>query len=312
MLKTPVAFILFNRPDVTSRVFEEIRRARPSTLLLIADGPRPHVPGEADQCAQARSIVSRIDWPCELLTNYSEQNLGCKLRVSSGLDWVFQQVEEAIIIEDDCLPDPSFFAFCQALLERYRNDPRVMHITGDNFQPPGWSYPYSYYFSRYASIWGWATWRRAWKLYDVKISRWPEMKASGWLSDDLSDPREVQVWTQNFDRVYAGNYDTWDHQWTFTCFSNGGLAVTPAVNLVKNIGFGAAATHTTTPGPLADRATGSIVSITHPPQVERSRKEDDFVCRSIILGEMAASHANIKSRARRLITRAMRRIGLHS
>jgi len=308
--QTPIALIVFNRPDVTERVFAAVSAQKPAKLLIIADGPRPGREGEAEKCRTVREIVSRIDWPCEVLTNYSEQNLGCKRRVSSGIDWVFQQVEEAIIVEDDCLPDPSFFGFCQSLLERYRDDPRVMHITGDNFQPPNWSCPYSYYFSRYASIWGWATWLRAWKVYDVNISRWPQLKSSGWLSTYLSDPREVQFWTQNFDKVHAGTYDTWDHQWTFACFSNQGLAATPAVNLVRNLGFGAAATHTTEPGPLANRATGSIGSLVHPPTVQASSGEDDFVSRSIILGETSPADSNFGDRAKRVFGKAARRIGL--
>ena len=142
-MKTPVAFLIFNRPETTARVLEEIARARPPKLLVVADGPRADRPGEADLCRAARAVLSRVDWPCEVLTNFSETNLGCRRRVSSGLDWVFEEVEEAIVLEDDCLPHPSFFPFCEELLERYRADERVMAVSGDNFQQGRRRTPYS-------------------------------------------------------------------------------------------------------------------------------------------------------------------------
>jgi hypothetical protein len=159
-VNTPIAFFIFNRPDTTARVFEAIRQAQPSKLLVVADGPRSTRPGEAEKCAATRAIIDQVDWECEVLTNYSDVNLGCRHRVSSGLDWVFEQVEEAIILEDDCLPHPTFFRFCEELLEWYRHDHRIVAISGDNFQNGHQSGEFSYYFSRYVHIWGWATWRR--------------------------------------------------------------------------------------------------------------------------------------------------------
>ncbi len=130
-LTTPVAFIIFNRPDTTSKVFEAIKQAKPKKLLVIADGPRINKPGEAEKCKQTRAITEQIDWDCEVLRNYSENNLGCRNRVSSGIDWVFENVDEAIIIEDDCLPNPSFFRFCQELLGKYRNNDEIFLISGN-------------------------------------------------------------------------------------------------------------------------------------------------------------------------------------
>ena len=152
-LTTPVVFIIFNRPDTTAKVFEAIRQAKPPKLLVIADGARIDKPGEAEKCAAARAIINQVDWQCEVLTNYSNVNLGCRKRVSSGLDWVFEQVEEAIVLEDDCLPHPSFFQYCQELLEKYRDDERIMMISGDNFQFGNETTEYSYYFSRYGHCW---------------------------------------------------------------------------------------------------------------------------------------------------------------
>jgi hypothetical protein len=302
--------IVFNRPELTGRLFRIITAQRPETLLIIADGPRPNRPGEAENCRAVREIVSKVDWPCEVLTNFSETNLGCRRRVSSGLDWVFQQVERSIILEDDCMPDPTFFEYCAELLQRYRDEPRVMHITADNFQPPDWTCPDSYYFSKYASIWGWATWRRAWKLYDVDMARWPKLKADNWLSTYLANPREASLWTRYFDDVHSGGCDTWDHQWSFACFSNQGLGITPAVNLVSNLGFGPGATHTTVASPLSDRPVKPMTfPLRHPDKIQPATIEDAFVFNQFLdAGPEPAP--GITTRARRRLGRTLRTLGV--
>jgi hypothetical protein len=245
-LKTPVAFIIFNRPDTTERVFAEIARARPPKLLVVGDGPRNNREGEAEKVAAARAIIDRVDWPCEVVTNYSEANLGCKIRVSSGLDWVFEQVPEAIILEDDCLPHPTFFRFCEELLERYRDDQRIGMISGDNFQFGLTINHDSYYFSNFNHIWGWASWRSRWQHdYDVQMKSWPQVRDGGRLMDWVIDKYERDALKDTFERVYQGGIDTWDYQWAFASRLNGRMAVMPNVNLISNIGFGADATHTT-------------------------------------------------------------------
>jgi hypothetical protein len=242
-MKTPVAFIIFNRPDTTKRVFEAIRQAKPPKLLVVADGSREGHPGESEKCAATRSIIDGVDWECEVLTNYSDVNLGCKLRVSSGLDWVFSEVEEAIILEDDCLPHPSFFPFCEELLERYRDDTRIGIISGDNLLGHGTS-PYSYYFSKYPHIWGWATWKRAWKYYDLEMSLWTEINNGNWLENILPSKKVVKYWEKIFQNTYNGKVQTWDYQWVFACLINNFLCIIPNVNLISNIGFGESSTHT--------------------------------------------------------------------
>jgi hypothetical protein len=243
-LNTPVAFLVFNRPDTTVRVFEAIRQARPSKLLVVADGPRADKAGEVERCAVVRRIIDGVDWPCEVLKNYSDTNLGCKNRVSSGLDWVFETVEEAIILEDDCLPHPTFFRFCEELLERYRDDERVAMISGDNFQFGKRRTEFSYYFSIYPHIWGWASWRRVWRNYDVCISKWPAIRDGDWLFDQSGDRRMARYWANIFQRTYTGEIDTWDYQLVFTVWINHGINILPNVNLVSNIGFGVTATRT--------------------------------------------------------------------
>lgn len=256
--ETPVAFVIFNRPSTTRRVFEEIAKAQPRKLLVVADGPRENRAGESVLCADTRSIIEKVDWDCEVLTNYSDKNLGCKRRVSSGISWVFEEVEEAIILEDDCVPHPSFFQYCEKLLDIYRDDERVMSISGDNFQFGRKRDNYSIYFSRYMHVWGWASWRRAWKHYDVDLKIWPEIKQYGRLHDLFRSAAEINYWSRILDSVKAGKIDTWDYQWTFAHWVNGGLCVLPNVNLISNIGFGGDATHTNKSSRFADMPTEAM------------------------------------------------------
>ena len=244
MLRTPVAFLIFNRPDTTATVFAAIAKARPATLLVVADGPRASRSGEEQLCAAARAVIRRVDWPCRVLTNFSDHNLGCRRRVSSGIDWVFSLVEEAIFLEDDCLPDPTFFPFCEEMLDRFRNESRVMHIGGTNFQGTARLGDESYYFSRHVHVWGWASWRRAWQHYDVGMEAWSWARATGRERDILSTPMERRAFTSFFDRVASGEIDTWDTQWTVACRAQNALSVVPSRNLVSNIGFRGDATHT--------------------------------------------------------------------
>ncbi|AFY79488.1 MAG: glycosyltransferase family 2 protein [Hydrococcus sp. C42_A2020_068] len=239
-MRTPVAFLIFNRPDTTKRVFEAIRQAKPSKLLVVADGPRKNRPDDKKKCADARAVIERVDWDCQVLTNYSDTNLGCKQRVSSGLDWVFSQVEEAIIIEDDCIPHLSFFRFCEELLEYYRDEEKVWHIAGTNLTPIS-DLKSSFLFSRLVPIWGWATWKRAWQHYDIEMKLWSKYKHS----EDLKYFGSQQ---QNVYQVFENNYhsliDTWDGQWAFSCVAHQSLSIIPKTNLVTNIGFRSDATHT--------------------------------------------------------------------
>ncbi len=211
-----------------------------------------------------------MDWPCDLQVNFAEVNLGLKERVNSGLSWVFDQVDRAIIIEDDCVPDPSFFPYCEELLERYRDDERVMSISGDNFQLGGSVFPHSYYYSRFMHCWGWATWRRVWKLHDPSMPFWPELKQDGWLESFILDEGERGHWHRMFDAVYTGQVNTWDFQFCYTILRHHGLNILPAVNLVSNIGFGADATHTVQPSPFENLPAQALpFPLTHPPHMVR-------------------------------------------
>jgi hypothetical protein len=301
-LSTPVAFLIFNRPDLTQIVFEAIAKAEPKQLFVVADGPR--FPAEAEKCAQARDIIKRVDWECDVFPNYSEKNLGCGRRIASGIEWVFSEVEEAIFLEDDTLPHLSFFPYCEVLLEHYRHDERIMTVNGNNFQSGRIRTQYSYHFTKYCSCWGWASWRRAWKHYDYEMKTWPAFKQAGMMKMICPDLYEQQFWTRLFDSMYEnpGEIDTWDHQWKYACWSQNGLAIEPSVNLVGNIGLGRSdASHTTDHYPLLSELsrTKEMWEIKHPPFVVRHRDADTYIFDYIIGGKNMKKNDPLLGKLRR-------------
>jgi hypothetical protein len=278
VLNTPVALLIFNRLDTTARVFKEIAKARPPKLLVVADGPRADKSGEREQCELTRAIIKKVDWDCEVLTNFAETNMGCKMRVASGIDWIFEQVEEAIILEDDCLPEQSFFQYCEEMLIKYRDNPRVGMVSGGNLQFGHQRGQSSYYFSRYTHIWGWASWRRAWQHYDREITKWPAFRDEGWLEEMFRTQGERDYWRHSFNAVYDGSLDTWDCSWTFTALINGMLQIVPNVNLISNIGFGPNATHTHVVGIHAEMPTQPIAfPLKHPNFVLADQQADRYI-----------------------------------
>jgi hypothetical protein len=277
MSNFPVAYVIFNRPRHTRETFAIIRAQQPKQLFIIADGPRPGHPTDVERCAETRAVVEQIDWPCEVHRHYAEQNMGCKLRVSSGLDWVFEHVEAAVILEDDCVPHPDFFTFCNDLLVRYAEDQRVWVVTGNNFQAGKKRGDAAYYFSKYNHCWGWATWRRAWQQYQVDMTFWPAWRDSAAWLKRVPDRAERDTWTNIFDRVYRGEIDTWDYQWTACVWYHNGLTATPNVNLVTNIGFGPDATHTVSSSDQAGLPVSPLGSLTHPEKIEANVRADRWV-----------------------------------
>jgi hypothetical protein len=279
-MHTPVSFFIFKRPDTTKKVFEAIRQAKPSKLFVIADGARPERIGESEKCEATRAIIEKVDWDCEVIKEYSDINLGCAKRVSSGLDFVFNQVEEAIILEDDCLPDQTFFPFCEELLEKYRFDHRINSISGNNVQFGRKRTNYSYYFSVYNHSWGWATWRRAWQNYDLYIKLWKEIQQTNYLQNILIDSEAVGYWSRIFESVYENPLGiTWDYQWLFTNWMQNSLTIIPNRNLVTNIGFGVDATHCIDSGNSKyDNMSVSQIyfPLKHPPYIIRDLKADRF------------------------------------
>jgi hypothetical protein len=274
----PVLVLAFNRPNTTLRVLDALRPALPARVFFAVDGPRPDRPGDVNAVREVRNLAQRIDWRGEVRTRFAERNLGCKLAVSQAISWFFAQVDAGIILEDDCIAHPSFFPYAAELLARFRDDTRVMMISGDNFQKGGVRTDYSYYFSRYAHIWGWATWGRAWRMYDHPMTAWPELRDGGWLMDVLGRREAARYWTRVFDETYAERNASWAYRWMFAAWSQSGLTVLPNVNLVSNIGFGETATHTVhhdeskSALPLAEMA----FPLKHPPYVIRDEQADAF------------------------------------
>lgn len=273
--KSAVLFIVFNRPDTTRRVFDEIKKARPNRLYIAADGPRASRPGERELCNSVRDIIREVDWDCKVQTLFREINLGCKEGVSSAIDWFFEHEDEGIILEDDCLPADGFFKFCDTLLEKYRFDTRIGHISGCNLQHGKKWGDASYYFSNMTHVWGWASWKRVWNNYDKALARYDEKDVRRQLEKIFDNPFIVDSWVTIFVDVKAAKIDTWDYQLVFANFFNNSLSIIPNRNLISNIGFGIDPTHTfDTDSPYANMPLENIEEITHPLYILPEKQAD--------------------------------------
>lgn len=277
MFNTPILFLIFNRPDVTKIVFERIKQLKPAKLFIAADGPRAERINEYELCMQTRALVDNIDWPCEIKKLYRETNLGCGRAVSGAIHWFFNEVEEGIIIEDDILADTSFFYYCEELLAYYRNVPEIMQINGCNFQQGVQRGDGSYYFSAFPHVWGWATWRRAWKTYDFNLSDVNYFYNLDKLSHYFRDKKMLANWYEIFFKMNQKLIDTWDYQWNYAIWSNKGKVITPNENLISNIGFGPDATHTLEANSrYSNLPVTSLKTIIHPKETNIKEPADLF------------------------------------
>jgi hypothetical protein len=302
-MHSPVLFLVFNRPEPTRRTFEAIRAAKPPRLYVAADGPRTGRVGEADRCDQTRRIATAIDWPCQLTTLFRAENLGCKQAVSRAIDWFFEHEEAGLILEDDCLPDESFFPYCDELLDRYATEQRVALISGDNFQFGRRRGAGSYYFSRYAHIWGWASWRRVWRRYDRDAAQWPKFRDEGGLQRVFGTRSiEIQHWTRIFDALHAGQIDTWDYQMNLMMWMHGMVSILPESNLVSNVGFGADATHTSGVNKFANMPVTRVeFPLQHPAAIEACSAADDYTASQMFVRSLPDRMlARLRACARRL------------
>jgi hypothetical protein len=300
VLKTPVLFLIFNRPSTTKVVFEAIRKARPSKLYIAADGPRKNKPGEVEKCNEARAIASNVDWECEVKTLFREQNLGCGKGVSNGITWFFQHEPEGIILEDDCLPNESFFPYCAELLERYRHDSRIMEVSGNNIRPEKYCKgEYSYSFSDHNGIWGWASWRRAWNLYDYEMKQYRNVRKNQCLKDNFNSIFEKHYFQWVFERTYLFPHITWDYQWEFVKRINSGLTIVPKKNMVINIGFGADATSTTNLDTPSSNLKAELLEfpLRHPPYVISDKEADKYA----FITHMTTKKSRLKSRIKNML-----------
>ena len=243
-MRTPVLLIAFARPATTREVLEAIRAAQPPRLYIAVDGPRKGRSDDERNVRAVRALVEQVDWPCEVKSLFSAHNLGVGYAPPAALDWFFAHEEEGIVLEDDCVPTPGFFPFCEELLEKFRDDENVAQICGSNFANDHVG-DASYYFTKYADIWGWASWSRAWRARDMEMTRWPSWRDSKSLHSLCGSTRGfVDVWTLVFDNMRESKTrPTWDYQWMFTCWERGMISISPRTSLVRNVGFGGDAAH---------------------------------------------------------------------
>lgn len=306
-MRSPVLLLVFNRPGTTRQAFEAIRAAKPSRLYVAADGPRPEREDDARRCEEVRHIATNVDWPCDLKTLFQTHNLGCKLGPVRGIDWFFEQEDEGIILEDDILPLPSFFPYSDELLERYRNDQRVGVICGSNLVAKRFPCHDSYFFSRYINISGWASWRRAWELYDIDMRAWPLWRDQGGLRSVSEGTRSFDShWTNMFDLTFRGGVDWWDFQLFFACWYHGMLGALPAHNQIYNLGYGADATHTIKSPPAFVRESTPeplLFPLKHPPRVERTPSADILISRNVHDLTFAGTLKRKLMKARRVVRR---------
>ena len=242
-ITTPVLFLIFNRPDATKKVFDIIRQVKPSKLFVAADGVREGNINDERLCKQARKITEQVDWECDVKYLYRDKNLGCRVSISSGIDWFFEYVDEGIILEDDCLPSKSFFSFCQELLEKYRDNHQIMHITGSFYLDGLMDFKSSYYFSKFTNCWGWATWKDSWRHFDRKMPEYSKFKKEG-LIENYYENKEITEWMQSYldEDMMHDTAGIWSTQWTFALIKCNGLSISSTTSLVQNIGFNKNAT----------------------------------------------------------------------
>ncbi len=263
---TPLLLIAWRRPHTLRQVIDAIRPVAPTRLFVACDGPNPERPGEAEKVAATRAVIEQeIDWPCQIERFYSDVNQGCRLGVSRAITWFFEQVEEGIILEDDCVPHPDFFPYCATLLERYRHDTRVWSICGSNFQLGNKRGDASYYFSIHGDSWGWASWRQAWDNYENAQVDWAKFRDSRRFDDVFVIPDERRYWTEIMDRLFLeGMPSSWAYQWWCASWMNHALHAWSNVNLIRNAGFNDEGSHTLKPSLFADMDVQALGEIVHP------------------------------------------------
>jgi len=275
--ETPVLFLVFNRPDHTTKVFEKIRQVKPKYLFVAADGPRESRPEEKEKCKKVRELIlNGIDWDCELKTLFRDENLGCGVAVSDAITWFFSHVEQGIILEDDCVPNNAFFTFSERLLNYYRDDSRIMHIGGSCYVPSTYFEKESYYFSKYEHCWGWATWRRSWEKFDFQMTG---LEYFSDMARQLGLKYDESIYWEKVYNLTIDKNDIWDYQWNYSIWKNRGICIHPTHNYIKNIGFDKDATHTTGENEFYDKIQQEdfLGEIMHPEELKINKKADKYV-----------------------------------
>lgn len=245
-LEVPILFCTFKRLDTAKQVFERIREAKPKRLYLVSDAARESVPGEQEKVQAVRDYIeSNIDWECEVFKDYAKQNMGCGRRIFTGINWMFSQEEQAIILEDDCVPDPTFFSYCEEMLRYYKDSQEVLMVGGNNPIEHLYDNNKDYIFSRVPFMWGWATWKRAWDLYDYELTDWSQVKRTGKIKKCVPIKKAYYIYEAEFDSLSSKKFDdVWDYQFMYTGMTHDMLCILPSKNHVQNIGFIEESTHT--------------------------------------------------------------------
>jgi hypothetical protein len=278
MFDVPVLFIIYNRPAHTKKVLEVLEVLQPAKLYVAADGPKENTI-DKKLCEETRGIIDTISWPCIIKKKFNQINLSCKVSVSESISWFFENEEMGVILEDDCVPDLSFFSFCKELLNKFRNDKSVMHINGSNFiLDKNFNFGNeSYYYSRLPHPWGWASWRRAWSLYDIKMSQFDTFLKKDRLRLVIKNKNYRLKWYQLLEQAKNNKINTWDYQWFYSIWLNSGIVITPVVNLITNIGFGEQATNTKyTSTKMGNRRRYSLKEIRHPKEIKVNEVADAY------------------------------------
>ena len=277
-LKTPILIIVFNRPHLVQELFNEIKKQKPKELFVFCDGARKDKAEAKELLNKSQSIFNtQIDWDCKLKTYYLSENKGAGRAISTAIKWFFDNVEEGIILEEDCFPHKDFFPYCEELLERYRDNKQVMFIGGNNFQEREKDSS-SYYFSSYSHVWGWATWKETIKDYSFEIENISKKDFRKILKTYFGDSwHERQYWNDRFNLIKKNKINSWDYQLLFNIWKQNGLSIIPKVNLVKNLGFDKSSLHCKNENDdLANLSIGNIMPLTHPKTITINREADYF------------------------------------
>jgi hypothetical protein len=282
MFNTPIVLICFNRPLETEKVFSKIKSIKPKKLFLIMDGPKKNCNDDAINCIQVKNIITKIAWNCKVYKNFSKKNLGLKKRIVTGLNWVFNRTNSAIILEDDCLPSNDFFNYCEKLLIYYKKNNLVKFITGNNFQRSKLNIKADYYFSKYSHIWGWATWKNTWKLYCDNNKIWDKYLDSKDFRKICPNYLERRYWKSMFNEVKNDHLKSWSIYLLFSIWRSGGLTATPNINLVKNLGFNKRATNTKTGKIEYNKKIQNIgKDLKHPKEISHNFSADNYVFENV-------------------------------
>lgn len=304
MFNTPILLVVFNRPDTTLKVLKVIQTIKPKVLYVAADGPRINKPEDSALCKQTRKIVkSSIDWDCELKLLFRENNVGCGKAVSGAISWFFKNESEGIILEDDCLPEITFFRYSEELLKKYRFSQSIMQICGSNLQMNNKRGCYSYYFSKIPQVWGWATWKDRWEKFRFGYDYLEEFK----IKQLYKTPNKQKFWVNLYENAIKNNMDIWGYQWTLTIQSNDGIVIIPNENLISNIGFGEQAAHTK--DKTNKRANIPVkplkFPIRHPKKIHVNNKADQYIYENYLLGR-SVKKIRLLKRIKKILIRILR------